>query len=130
MIFVGLNFASLSNGLASNAGAEPFYCRNLKSSGSDDDVMIFAFSVFLVPFLLRLVRIKRWMAKFEAVNYFLCLGLVALALIVASMDCADVFYTAFVVPDLLLSLALISALLSAVLVLLLSRMRETPQSNT
>ena len=129
MIFVGLNFESLSNGLASNAGAEPFYCRSLKSTGSDDDVMIFAFTVFLVPFLLRLMRIKRGMATFEAVNHFLCLGFVAFALIVASMDCANVFYTAFVLRDPLLALGLISALASTVLVLLLFRMRGSLQSN-
>lgn len=46
MIWVGLAYRSLSPGLAFPEPTGPLYCKELFSSGSDDDAMIGAFALF------------------------------------------------------------------------------------
>ncbi len=123
MIFVGLNYEAMTDGLAGNVDGIPFYCRELMSSGGDDDVMIGTFGIFVFPFALRLFLIWRDFTRFEMVIYFIALGLVVFALILSSLDCADIFYTVFFVPDFMLAWAIISTVFSLCLVLEMSRMR-------
>jgi hypothetical protein len=130
MIFVGLYYEALSDGLSANAGGIPLRCRELMSSGGQDDVMIFSFAIFVVPFVLRLLLILRDFTRFEMATYSIALGLVAFALLLASMDCAEIFYTAFFVPDLLLAWAIISAVFSVCLVLIMSRMRGSSREDS
>ncbi len=119
MIWVGLAYESLSPGLAFPEPTGPLYCKELFSSGSDDDAMIGAFALFSLPFVLRLFRIRRAVASFEIAVLFFCVALTIFALWLASLDCASIFYTAFVLPDLSLGSALVSLPVSVVSICLL-----------
>ncbi|ERI15304.1 hypothetical protein O206_19700 [Ochrobactrum sp. EGD-AQ16] len=119
MIWVGLAYESLSPGLASPELAGPLYCKELFSSGSDDDGMIGAFALFSLPFALRLFRIDRAVTSFEIAALFFCVTMTIIALWLASLDCASIFYTAFVLPDLPLGSALVSLPVSVVSICLL-----------
>ena len=113
MIFVGHNFETLSAGLAAPTGNAPFYCRELLSSGGDDDVMIASFVLFWIPLFFRLIKFRRRPSRFELLIFSLCFCLVSIALWVATLDCANIFYTAFVIFDPYLASALIAFLMSA-----------------
>lgn len=117
MAFVGLAYEDLSSGLAFPDADGPFFCRDLFSSGGDDDAMIGSFGIFLAPLALRLLRLNRAVARYEIVLFWICAGLVCLSLMLASTDCASIFYTAFVLPDPLLAGALIALPLAAFLVM-------------
>ena len=130
MIFVGLYYEVLSGGLAANNGGITFRCRDLMSSGGEDDVMIFSFVIFVVPFVMRLFLILRDFTRFEVATYSIALGLVVFALLLASMDCAEIFYTAFLVPDFLLAWAIISAVFSVCLVLIMNEMRGSSREGS
>ncbi|WP_312531962.1 hypothetical protein [Paracoccus sp. (in: a-proteobacteria)] len=114
MIFVGVTYETISTGLASPGPDGPFFCKELLSSGSDDDAMMSAFSVFLLPLALRTVRITRIIAAFEVAVFYCCGAMTFLALGLASMDCASILYTAFILPDLLLAGALLALPVSAI----------------
>lgn len=108
MVVVGLSYEAVSPGLAAPGGDGPFFCRQLLSSGGDDEVMITAFGLFFLPLALRLVRMNRPVAGYEVVLFWLCLAATCAALMLASLDCASIFYTAFVVPDVWLAAALVA----------------------
>lgn len=116
IVLVGLGYEALSPGLAARSGDGVFYCRELMSSGGGDDVMVVAFVLLLIPLILRAFRINRGVAAYEVVALCTCVTLVAFNLGVASLDCAEILYTAFIVPDPLLAGTLIS-LPTAVVVL-------------
>ncbi|MPM43162.1 hypothetical protein SDC9_89835 [bioreactor metagenome] len=106
MVFVGLNYHEISPGLADWRSDGPFFCAELLSSGEDDSAMLLAFALFALPLVLRIILFNRRVATFE-LTMFLCCGLAtAFALWLASLDCASIFYTAFVVPDLFWASAL------------------------
>ncbi len=106
MVVVGLGYDNFSPGLAAPSSGGPFFCKNLMSSGSDDDAMIFAFVVFVVPLTIRILKPRDGITNFESVAFFLCAFAACFALWLASLDCASIFYTAFVVPDVALAGAL------------------------
>ena len=81
--------------------------------------MISAFVLFLLPLMLRLVLIKQGPSWIELLVFCLCLAVVLLALWLAGLDCADIFYTAFVLPDPALAGALIALPGSAIALLVL-----------
>ena len=123
LALVGFAYPRLSRGLAA-AGAEgPFYCHELQSSGGEDDAMIAAFVLFLLPLLLRLALIRRAPGGIEIFLFGCCLVVTFLALWLASLDCAEVFYTAFALPDPVLAFALLALPLAA-LALLVLRLRS------
>jgi hypothetical protein len=122
MVWVGLRYQAHSPGLAAPTGQGPFYCNWLMSSGGGDSAMVTTFAVFLVPLLFRLARILRPPSGIELAVYVASFLLVCLALFLASLDCAHILYTAFVVPDHWLALALVSLAGSAVFLALARRL--------
>lgn len=121
MVTIGMAYGVLSPGLAAPGGDGPFFCRNLLSSGGDDDAMMLAFALFALPLALRLVRLNRRIAGYEVLLFWICFAASGAALLLASLDCASIFYTAFVVPDVVLAAALVALPGSAVL---LTRLRS------
>lgn len=121
MTLIGLLWQDLSLGFADGGGG---LCRDLLSSGGDDDAMMLAFSLFALPLLLRLIRLHQFASRWEII----LLGLVTLlglaSLWLATLDCARVFATALGRPDIaLLALFLALALAWAMGIRL---MRPTP----
>lgn len=119
MTLVGFAYTKLSRGLAAYTSEGPFFCHELLSSGSEDDTMISAFVLFLLPLMLRLALIKRSLSWIELLLFCFCLAVTLLALWLAGLDCADVFYTAFVLPDPTLAGALIALPSSAIALMVL-----------
>ncbi len=105
---VGAAFDTLSRGLAARTAEGPFFCAQLQSSGGDDDAMIFAFVIFAVPLAVRIIRTGRAFAGYELALVWGCAGVGGVALWLASLECAEVFYTAFAVPDPALASTLIA----------------------
>ncbi|MGL4321805.1 MAG: hypothetical protein ACRCS3_13170 [Paracoccaceae bacterium] len=106
MVFVGLNYNALSPGLAIRGSDGPFFCAELLSSGGDDSAMVFAFALFALPLVLRIILFNQKVSTFELIMFFCCGLATAFALWLASLDCASLFYTAFALPDLFLASAL------------------------
>lgn len=119
MALVGLIYTKLSPGLAAYTSEGPFFCHELQSSGAEDDEMISAFILFLLPLTLRLALIKRGISWIELPMFCFCLAVTLFALWLASLDCAEIFYTAFILPDPALAGALIALPCSAITLLLL-----------
>jgi hypothetical protein len=121
MCALGLTYGSYSGGAASYTPDGPFFCNELQSSGGEDTLIIgFAFILFGLPLLVGLLRFFKTVSNFE-VGFF-CLSALAaiIALGLASLDCAQIFYTAFGIPDPYLAAALVSLPVSF---LVLVRMR-------
>ncbi|MBI1492137.1 hypothetical protein [Halocynthiibacter styelae] len=97
-----------SLGFAAQSAEGAFYCRDLLSSGSDDGAMVFIFKIMAVPFTLRFLLFGERPYVIEVGVFALSVALVIGAMFLASLDCAQVFYTAFVLPDVLLAVALVS----------------------
>ena len=108
MTAVGLTYESLSGGVAAPRESGPFYCRELMSSGGDDSAMVFAFALFAFPLLLRLLRYRRRIAVYEVAVFWICIGTTCFSLFLATLDCASIFYTAFLVPDTMLATAILA----------------------
>lgn len=106
MVFVGLNYDAISPGLADWTSGGPFFCAELFSSGGDDSAMVVAFALFALPLVLRIILFNHRVTTFELTIFLCCVLATAFALWLASLDCASIFYTAFVVPDLFLASAL------------------------
>lgn len=105
---VGVTYENVSAGLAAKSVNGPFYCNTLMNSGSDDTVMVFVFSLFLIPLAARFVRLHREISFFEVVIFCVVMALSIAGLFIASLDCAEIFYTAFGIPDFYLAVALIA----------------------
>ncbi|MEQ5872193.1 hypothetical protein J4E08_20195 [Sagittula sp. NFXS13] len=108
MCFVGFTYGRYTDGAAARTLDGPYFCNELQSSGSDDTAVIgFAFIFFSLPLLIRLLRFSKGVSKFEigvlGVSTIVAVG----ALLLASLDCAEIFYTAFGVPDPHLAAALL-----------------------
>lgn len=112
---VGITYENVSAGLAAKSVNGPFYCSNLKSSGSDDTAMLFVFSLFLIPLAARFIRLHRDISFAEVVVFYVVMALSIAGLFLASLDCAEILYTAFGVPDLYLASALIALPISAIM---------------
>ncbi|WP_157946833.1 hypothetical protein [Thalassobius sp. I31.1] len=97
-----------SPGFAANSSTGAVFCRELLSSGSDDSAMVLMFMIMILPFIFRLARFRYPPKAVETSVFAVCVLLVIGALYLASLDCAQVFYTAFVVPDFMLLAALVS----------------------
>ena len=121
MIVVGFGYGTLSPGLAARTSGGPFYCKELMSSGSDDDAMIFVFALFIVPLIARVSRLRRGITHIELVMFSACAFAGCFSLWLASVDCASIFYTAFVVPDFALASALMALALSTASLAVLRR---------
>jgi hypothetical protein len=111
--FIGISYDNLSRGLAARTPDGPFYCNGLLSSGGDDSAMVFAFSLFFIPLIVRLYRFVHEISAVEVWLFVGALVVSVLALILATLDCAQVLYTAFGIPDLYLASVLIALPLSA-----------------
>ncbi|MFC6759351.1 hypothetical protein ACFQFQ_07365 [Sulfitobacter porphyrae] len=111
--FIGISYGNLSRGLAARTPDGPSYCNELLSSGGDDSAMVSAFSLFFIPLI---VRLYRFVHEISAVEVWLFVGAIVvsvLALFLATLDCAQVLYTAFGIPDLYLASVLVALPLSA-----------------
>lgn len=121
MFAIGLVYTPYSDGAAAFTPDGPFFCTKLRSSGEDDTVIVaLAFMLFGLPLLVRLLRFLKDVSSIEAGIYYVTAVVAILFLYLASVDCAQIFYTAFAVPDPLLAVALTS--LPASLIILI-RMR-------
>ena len=107
---VGLMWNTVSHGFHASGGE--FLCRELKSSGGDDDAMVVMFITLIIPMIIRLMRIKKPYARMELLVLLLCLGLSVFGLWLAALDCADILDTAFAVPDYALQAALLGMVLA------------------
>ncbi len=119
LAFTGLTYHSLSPGLALSVSGGAFFCRELLSAGSDDDAMILVFSLFSLPLLLRVFWSRRKVTPFEIIVLLCCVAAAVVSLWVASLDCADVVFTAFVLPDRLLASALMALPVSVAMLIAL-----------
>ena len=106
---IGLMWESLSNGFHASGGE--FLCRNLKSSGGDDDAVVVIFVTLVIPAMIRAFRVKLPYTRIELTIFCLCLALSAFGLWLASLDCADIWDTAFAVPDYALQAVLFAMVL-------------------
>ncbi|MGU3401512.1 hypothetical protein ACLBWS_17565 [Brucellaceae bacterium D45D] len=70
MAVAGFYYDAISPGLAAQTSDGPFFCNELLSSGGDDDAMIFAFSLFSLPLLLRIIRYNKNIAGYELIVFF------------------------------------------------------------
>ena len=121
MCAVGLTYGLYSGGAAAFTDDGPFFCDELRSSGGDDTAVVgFAFALFGLPLLVRLLQFFKAVSKIEAGVYYFTAFTAIIFLFLASLDCAQIFYTAFRVPDPHLAVALVSLPASF---LLLVRMR-------
>ena len=96
---IGAAYEKLSLGLAMTGTTGPFYCNELKSSGGDDTAVIFVFALFFIPLAVRLVRFRHNVSGIEVGLYYFISAISAGSLLIAALDCGEVFYTAFVIPD-------------------------------
>lgn len=117
MVVVGFGYDSFSPGLAGRSSNGPFFCKQLMSSGSDDDALLMAFVLFMVPLTIRTLRARCRIAIFEMAVFSLCAFVSCLALWLASLDCASILYTAFFVPDPALAGALVALVLSTAMLI-------------
>ncbi|WP_300896320.1 hypothetical protein [Roseovarius sp.] len=117
MVVVGFGYDSFSPGLAERSSNGPFFCKQLMSSGSDDDALLMAFVLFMVPLTIRTLRARRRIAIFEMAVFSLCAFVSCFALWLASLDCASILYTAFFVPDPALAGALVALVLSTAMLI-------------
>ncbi len=113
--YIGQHWEVLSPGFTSPTDNGPSFCKELFSSGSDDDAMMGAFMLFVLPLALRLFRLLRPVAKYEVWLFYICVSLAIFSLMLANLDCADIIYTAFGIPDLVLAFVLIAMPLTALL---------------
>ena len=121
MSAVGWTYGSYSGGAAALTLDGPFFCDGLRSSGGEDTGVIgMAFTVFSLPLLVRLLQFFKGVSRIEAGIYCFAALAAITFLFLASLDCAQIFYTAFGLPDPYLAAALVSLPLSF---LLLVRMR-------
>ena len=111
--FIGVSYDNLSRGLAARTPDGPFYCNEMLSSGGDDSAMVFAFSLFFIPLIVRLWRFGHEVSAVEVWLYVGALAMSVFALFVATLDCAEILYTAFGIPDLYLASVLVALPLSA-----------------
>lgn len=115
MVFVGLRWPELSPGLAAGGGEAPFYCKNARSAGGEDDAMLLLFVIFAAPLVWRLLRWQRGVRRVECVGLAVAVAMGIWALWLASLDCAQVFYTAFTLGDVALIAVLAGMPLSVLL---------------
>lgn len=115
---VGFTYGSYTGGAATRTTDGPFYCNELHSSGGDDTAVIgFAFVLFSLSLLIRLFRFFKSVSRFEVGVHTVSLLAAIGILFIASLDCAQIFYTAFGVPDLHLAAALLSLPISLALLI-------------
>jgi len=127
MIYVGLKYDDISFGLAAltESGGQPFYCNKLLSTGGDESSMVVTFTLFVAPLFIRLSKFSKAAGMLEFGLFILISALVAFALFfLATLDCAQIFHTAFVVPDIALLSALLSQAAATLLLFLLFKSRS------
>ncbi|MDF1872168.1 hypothetical protein [Vannielia sp.] len=116
MCAIGFTYGSYSRGAAAFTPDGPFYCDGLQSGGGDDTAVVgFAFMLFGLPLLVRLFRFFKSVSPFEVGVYCVAALAAVIFLFLASLDCAQIFYTAFSIPDPFLAVALVSLPASFVL---------------
>lgn len=75
-----------------------FRCKELASSGADDELATVYFMLLLPSILIRIVRWTREVAQFEAVLFLASLA-GAGACVFLSLDCGNFFFTTLSGPD-------------------------------
>ena len=117
MCVTGFTYGSYTGGAAARTPNEPFFCNELQSSGGDDTAVIgFAFILFTLSLLIRLFWFFKSVSKFEVGVHVATVVASVCVLLLASLDCAQIFYTAFGVPDPHLAVALLSLPISLALI--------------
>lgn len=112
---VGIAYENFTLGLAAKSADGPFYCNTLMSGGSDDTVMIFVLSLFSIPLAARIIRLYREISIAKVAVFYIVMALSVAELFIASLDCAEILYTAFGIPDFHLAIALIALPASALM---------------
>ena len=120
---VGYLYSEISQGLLAPTGDAgiPFRCDDLQSAGGDDSAVIVVFVLFFIPILYRLLFMAKPAGSAEVGVFGLVLISSYGALALASLDCADIFYTAFIAKDVFLMAVLLCPLLAAVVLFVLHR---------
>ncbi len=111
---LAFRYPDMTPGLAAPG---PFYCNELQSSGGEDTIMIALMSVSAIPFLIRLAFFRSWPSRVEQAAFWLVALIAAAGPALAALDCAHIFYTAFVIPDRVLATILLCWAVSALLML-------------
>jgi hypothetical protein len=97
LAYIGAYWTELSNGLVAKGGQ--FRCAELQTTGGDVDALVFFCVLFVLPLALRLVRITRIFNMFDLVLMLFVTTFVAFFLWLASLACANLWHTAFLVPE-------------------------------
>ncbi len=92
-----LGFA-VSSEFLTDTGGGVFHCKELLSSGGDDELAMAFLSIVIPSILWRAFHWKRPIFVLE-IGVFLGVYGVAFAVITMSLDCGDFFFTAFGVGD-------------------------------
>lgn len=100
-IYMALSFFSSAKGFGTDAGGSVFYCRELMSSGSDDEFIMVVMLLQLIPITVRLARLKRSAKNWE-IYLFCCTSILSFALILFGLECGSYFFTAFVLREFVL----------------------------
>lgn len=100
-IYMALSFLSSAKGFATDDGGSVFYCRELMSSGSDDEFIMVVMLLQLIPITVRLARLKQSAENWE-MYLFCCTSILSLALILYGLECGSYFFTAFVLREFVL----------------------------
>lgn len=87
-------FSTLGNGFSAIGDGHVFRCRELLSSGSDDEVTLMVFVLMLFPAGLRLFRIDLVVSTGEVVLYYFLLA-IGLVVVFFGLECGHYWVTVF-----------------------------------
>ena len=125
VVILSIFYVDISNGLAVKSGEGRFYCRELVSSGRDDDFLT-VFGVFFgIPLLIRTFRVTRATGLVDTMAISTT-SFVFWAILLSIPDCGDVIYTMFVIGDLALVSILVLNIIAIVSLILLQPKDSKP----
>jgi hypothetical protein len=114
-VYVGFVWPGGGPGFAAPTADGPLFCADLVSSGGDDDAMMIAFLLMLLSAAVRILRWGQSANRIELAVFWLSVALIVATLWLASLDCANVLYTAFTLGHPLLLAGLVALTGAAVL---------------
>ena len=101
VLYLSVFYEDFSRGFASDVNGSVFYCRELQTSGSDDDAIMISLLLLVVPLLIRLFNVLNKVKYWEAV-VFVLFSAISLAIVIIGLECGEFFFTAIEVPDMTL----------------------------
>ena len=122
-IAAALGFVFYSDGFYSLVNGALFHCRELMSSGSDDEVTMFVFILQFLSIALRMNNIKKTPSYFE-VGLYLFFIIIGILIVVISSDCGSLLTTMVLKRDPYLISFSLAGVVAFTLLALLSRQNE------